>query len=373
MRAVSVMRANGQSRRARPAAWCLAAGASLALGALAAAPVHAAVPAQERPGSASASSPVPCSYAGVATTSASDAWAVGTTGLCANTERPVLAHWDGTAWTEVTGAFLPSFGFLDGITRFAGGDLAVGTYGPILAHGNRPLILRLSGSRWKRMAVPRVGFGYLTGVAANSPDSAWAVGQIAGSGPVILHWNGRVWRRSLQLKRGALNGVAASSARSAWAVGYTPESRPLILHWNGRRWRRVASPILAAHSVFLWAVAAISAKNAWAIGNTGRKALALHWNGTSWEVSKMPALSRGSSLSGLDALSATSIWAVGDSGSGRPLTMHWNGSSWKVVPSNGPPGGSLDGVSIGPSGTGWAVGATQTGALTLEWNGSAWS
>ena len=44
---------------------------------------------------------------------------------------------------------------------------------------------------------------------------------------------------------GYLTGVAATSAASAWAVGSTAiacSAKPLILHWNGTSWKRVPSP-----------------------------------------------------------------------------------------------------------------------------------
>jgi hypothetical protein len=40
---------------------------------------------------------------------------------------------------------------------------------------------------------------------------------------------------------GGLGGVAALSASNAWAVG-SDANNPLILHWNGKAWRRVAAP-----------------------------------------------------------------------------------------------------------------------------------
>jgi hypothetical protein len=42
-----------------------------------------------------------------------------------------------------------------------------------------------------------------------------------------------------------LSGVAATSAASAWAVGGTSSGATggsLILHWNGTAWKRVPSP-----------------------------------------------------------------------------------------------------------------------------------
>jgi hypothetical protein len=72
--------------------------------------------------------------------------------------------------------------------------------------------------------------------------------------------------------------VTATSARNAWAVGYTDSNgggaKTLILHWNGKKWKRV--PVLSlepADSDALTAVAATSDGNAWAVGSTSKRAV----------------------------------------------------------------------------------------------------
>ena len=107
------------------------------------------------PGTASAAqagtagTAVPFSISGtladVAATSASNAWAVGTTGRLRS--KPLIVHWNGTAWKQVPS---PSPG------TFAG----------------------------------------LSGVAATSASNAWAVGDStsgSSSNALILRWNGKTW------------------------------------------------------------------------------------------------------------------------------------------------------------------------------------
>src|SRR5579859_1779710 len=108
--------------------------------------VRAAGGALARPVSLS----IRCFFAGVATSSPSDAWAVG--GTCGHVMRPILAHWDGRAWTQVSGGFLPSFGVLNAVTAAAGGGWAVGAAGSL--QGRRPVILRLAGGTWRRVRLP---------------------------------------------------------------------------------------------------------------------------------------------------------------------------------------------------------------------------
>jgi len=361
----------------RPARAAAAAAAAAVLAAGGAAWPASAVPAVGRGALARpVSLSIRCFFAGVATSSPSDAWAVG--GTCGHVMRPILAHWDGTAWTQVSGGFLPSFGVLNAVTAAAGGGWAVGAAGSL--QGRRPVILRLAGGTWRRVRLPDVGRGFLSGVAATSAGNAWAVGNLTGGPRLILRWNGRAWTRVPlpRVGRGFLSGVAATSARNAWAVGSTLEGGPLIMHWDGTRWRHVATPGSAGHQEVLSAVTATSATNAWAVGAEIPGALRarpviLNWNGTAWTRVPSPDPGGDSVVAGVDALSATDAWAVGqDTSSEHPLTLHWDGNSWTVVPNPGPRLATLHGVSIGPSGHAWAVGSADSLTLILHWNGSAW-
>jgi hypothetical protein len=262
---------------------------------------------------------------------------------------------------------------------------AVGSTG-----GGRTLIVHWNGKAWRRVPSPSPAGSSLRGVAATSARSAWAVGctNCSASGvyqTLILHWNGSTWSR-VPSPAGQLSGVAAVSARDAWAVGRTgtTHSRALILRWNGSTWKRLPSP-----GGNLAGVAATSARSAWAVGDgtslSSPKTLILRWNGTSWK--RVPSPGAGAHfipfLNGVAAVSARSAWAVGDStncvcGPGVSLILRWNGTSWKRVPSPTPGGGTtLFGVAAVSARRAWAVGLTGQGTsltktLILGWNGTAW-
>jgi hypothetical protein len=298
---------------------------------------------------------IPGGLYGVAARSASNAWAVGSTAASTGHDRPILAHWNGTAWKTVSSTALPSRGALYGVATFRGGAWAVGQAG-VLVHGGVPrhLLVRLKGTTARRVPVPGPADGTLAGVAATSATNAWAVGVTTRPGadtPLILRWNGTAWKVSplpSTVGHGAftgvaatsrsnaerLEGVAATSASNAWAVGSTGSSRTVILHWNGRAWKRVPSPN-PSHSQagrdFLAAVSAKSADNAWAVGTTADAGLAVHWNGHSW---KQVATAPGGSLVSVCFIPATRhAWAVGSTASGTghatPLILRWNGTAWR--------------------------------------------
>jgi hypothetical protein len=191
---------------------------------------------------------------------------------------------------------------------------------------------------------------------------------------------------------GSLSGVAASSNSSAWAVGYAGTSsapRVLMLHWNGAAWSRVTSPGVLTVAGQLSAVTVVSAKSAWAVGFTGKlgtgknHSLLLHWNGSAWSQVTSPAPVLGGQLAAITA-TAKSGWAVGFVNTdpsaplccaGTPLVFRWNGVKWSRVATKLGKGTYLNGVASTATNISWATGgplAMITGALA-KWSGGAWS
>jgi hypothetical protein len=294
-------------------------------------------------------------FVAVAVRSACDVWAVGNT--VGSADQTLAEHWNGLAWT-VTPSSNP------------GGS----------SHDND-----------------------ITGVAAASSTTAWAVGRYyngVAHQTLIETLSGGVWEQESSPNPGGsahdnvLSGVAATSARNAWAVGsYSTTGLNLLTmieHWNGATWSQVPSPSPGASENELLGVTATSATNAWAVGfyvnsHGIPQTLVEHWNGATWKrvPSPSPGGSTGSNyLVAVAASSASNVWAVGSylHGSGNvPLTEHWNGTAWKAVrtPSLGTPqGGSLAGVTVLSAKDAWAVGTyISSGNKTLaeHWNGTRWS
>jgi len=280
-----------------------------------------------------------------------------------------------------------------------------------------PLIARWNGRAWSRVASPSPGsLAALLSVAVVSARRAWAVGEYCAGRcggtsvfrTLIVGWDGSRWSRvpSADPSRvvSSLSAVSVLSARSAWAVGEYVTRRftfqTLILHWNGARWSRVASPGRPDGS-WLTGVDAISAADVWAVGYqaTGpstQAPLVEHWNGRAWQVfpGRYPRTSF-SALSAVAGASPSSVWAVGTycvakCAQARPvsrtLVMHWNGRRWSVIPSPSPDrhgANELNAVAIAAGGGVWAAGEScaapcaQLGhashTLILRWNGRAWT
>jgi hypothetical protein len=271
-------------------------------------------------------------------------------------------------------ASLAISGDLQGVAAASASDVwAVGSA------GTGALIVHWNGRAWKRVPSPSPAGSALTGVAVTSARNAWAVG-----GKLILHWNGTAWKR-VPSPGGGLTGVAAVSAADAWAVG-----GKLILHWNGKAWKRVRFPAPGAGTL-LNAVAATSGSNAWAVGEVARSdfrsaSVILHWNGKTWRhvPSPRPPFGKfGNALMGVAATSAANAWAVGCTDGcpvgGSPVIERWRGTSWKQVAAPTKPFAlyRLTGVATTSATSAWAVGGsgpvTAEGAETVRWNGRNWT
>jgi len=205
---------------------------------------------------------------------------------------------------------------------------------------SEPLILHFDGSAWTRRPALPVGRPTndirTWAVSATSSHDAWVVGTVLNffrqdqDLPFILHWNGSGWTRSglpilgetglPALTKGAdLLGVAARTPDDAWAVGSAgPEpGQTLILHWNGLIWVPVPSPSPGglAGDDFLRSVTATSPSSAVAVGQfttpTGTRGLLLRWDGTRWHQAPIASSATFTTLLAVDADSPGDDWAVG--------------------------------------------------------------
>jgi hypothetical protein len=269
---------------------------------------------------------------------------------------------------------------------------AVGSYSD--GSGAQILIERFDGHRWTIQPTP-VQSGQLNGVAALSPDDAYAVG-FSGQRSLILHWDGTTWQKmasGVREKHSPLGGVAITSATDAWAVGTTParagQTKTLTVHWNGRHWLEVPSPNGDHQQInVLNSVTATSAKDAWAVGlseGQTEESLVLHWNGRRWKRVAGPEPGDDSSLDAVTARTASDVWAVGNSHNGRhdsfqTFIERWNGTRWKRIPSPNPTGDHgiiMTGVAAASASRAWAVGWYLTTGKTTQlfmerWNGASW-
>lgn len=219
---------------------------------------------------------------GVAAAASDDVWAVGSSALFPVLAdvlgvssfaawNPLILHFDGELW-------VPQFfglGWLSDVCAIGPGEFwAVGSV--FNASHNDPLIVHgIHGSTALVEPPPSVP-ATLHGVAANSRDDVWAVGQSQGpsgsSVALALHYDGQVWTPvPTPATAGGvfLNDVACAARDDVWAVGaalHDGAYSPLILHYDGQAWSTVEAPPIATQTATLLAVAALPGGDAWVGG-----------------------------------------------------------------------------------------------------------
>lgn len=223
---------------------------------------------------------------GVVALSANNAWAVGYRGGTNNATplETLILHWDGVSWRQVASPNVPGgANQLSGITATSSNNVwAVGSAGgsplSIQWDGNAWNVVTTqvgSGLSSERF----------TAVSATASNDVWAVGQGKGfftnqTFATIRHWDGVRWSQKICYAASASNppdgyegggpdayftGVVAAASNDVWAVG-ARGSGPMILHWDGRAWTTITHPRAFPNAAVLRGVAASSGGSAWSVG-----------------------------------------------------------------------------------------------------------
>ncbi|MBN1774630.1 MAG: DUF4215 domain-containing protein [Deltaproteobacteria bacterium] len=267
-----------------------------------------------------------CPVAGLPTTQdlfavrgsgAGDVWVVGNAGT--------ILHWDGTAWSSVSGG-----GSRVLRSVFAASPAAA------WAVGDAGAILAWNGTTWSAESAP-AGTGNLRGVWGFSAAEVWAV----GDGGRILRRTAGGWASVGGGTTLDLGGVWGAAANDVFAcAGHKTYTR-----WNGTAW---SSGTLGDGNFDAYAIAGSSADSIWTVGSVGASR---HWAGSGWSTVVTGVTTP---LRGAHAPSRSEAWAVGDGGTIR----RWDGTAWSASTSGTTR--TLYGV-WGPSASEvWVVGASGT-------------
>jgi hypothetical protein len=308
---------------------------------------------------------------GTAILSSTDIWAVGSVYNATTFNQPFAEHFNGTSWSVVPTAPLPSgsVGTLNGVAAVASNNVwAVGT-------GSGPFIEHFDGKSWSLFPSPSFSRGWLNGVTAFAANDVWAAGS-TGGGNLIEHFDGTAWSvvaAPNPQRASGIFGISGTSSTDVWAVGLGGKyASGEALHWNGQAWSIVPVP-QPFFQGSLRSVSAIAPNNVWAVGQgqlrtggSGVQTLIEHWDGTSWTIVASPNVAPSlttNELIGVAAVSANDIWAVGESSNSstgtQTLVEHWDGTSWTIVSSPTGAGGShLEAVAATSTGIVVAVGMT---------------
>lgn len=244
---------------------------------------------------------VPGALLSVWGTSAHDVWVVGADAR--DGMGPTVLHFDGDAWERV--ATGQTQGDLWWVFGFDGG--------PVYMGGDGGVILRYQpndggggGGDGSFTLMDTPGTETVFGIWGSSPDDVWAVG-----------------------------GASESSGGFAWRLQgdtFTPE--PSV-------------PADVAMSSAIWKIYGTSQSDAWAVGSNG---VALHWDGNAFSPGDTGVGTSLFTVHERDGVYA----AVGGLASG--FIVEHDGSGWSNVTPDDPAPMGLSGVSLGPGGSGVAVG-----------------
>ena len=239
----------------------------------------------------------------VAATSPSNAWAVGQAGPGPGDTGPIfplIERWNGKGWTEQSFPVTPGGGGFGGVAATSASNAwAVGSADE--GAGRQTMIDHWNGKGWTRVSSPNLPgarSSSLSSVTIISNSSAWAVGSATVgnvSRTLIMHWDGTRWTIVPSSTPGGdaeLLGVLATWTHNIWAFGMSypsncgrgPTCQTVIEHWNGKRWKALPSPNPPGSSLnILFNASAISRGDIWAVGTTDyNSTLIVHWNGESW-------------------------------------------------------------------------------------------
>ncbi len=262
-------------------------------------------------------------FAAVAGSGDDDYWAVGTRFEAraeASMPGPLAQHWNGSKWETVMagGDRFPSLQLTDVAALSADDVWAVGF------SDSGASSLHWDGTAWTELSGARGSGALFTGLAAPSPTDLWVVGKAKGAGgydaPLVERSNGSSWTAvPVPAPDGiaaGLRDVSASGARSLWAVGHGDATTGLTLHWNGQSWSPVSLPFASGQVARLATVTSAGD----VLGVAGQapdengilQPVAFSLSGSTWTDHAIPVEPGGGGFQGLLVLDNQRMVAVGN-------------------------------------------------------------
>jgi len=255
-----------------------------------------------------------------------DAWAVGLTSYRHGKTRPLILHWNGSAWSAVT---------IPGTAAFKPDLVASSSPDNVWIIGETSVFkkeaLVFDGNRWITIALP-VDLG--APVAVLSLSDVWAEGQGQCSGTActttVWHWDGAGWT-SHQIP-GLVQDIAGAG-RHAWILTlrvlhpvsiFDSTGRPAIYRATGGTLRQFGAPSRRVR--YFAKLAASPAGQLWMradLATSKNRTRLFHWTGRRWTEAAVPA-----TVSGGPLLVGDPLIYDGHSGVWSGSWAHWTGRRW---------------------------------------------
>ncbi len=167
---------------------------------------------------------------------------------------------------------------------------------------NTGYAVHFDGSSWHKSKLPApVDANSLIGVvSASSASNIWAL-TFVGSHYASLHYDGHSWKIVSLPQNVAPPGVTVfprqilvQSKTSAWIAAFAAGAKKVgpivLLHWDGKRWRRISAHL--PDGALAGPIAADGQGGLWLTANTATKAFAaelMHFSKGKWTIVKNPA------------------------------------------------------------------------------------
>ncbi len=216
---------------------------------------------------------------GIAAISATDIWAVGAYTDSGFNNYTLTEHWNGSVWSIVASPNVSGQNnVLNGVTAISSTDVwAVGE------ETTTTLVEKWNGTTWSIIpSASRTGSSnYLTSVVSVSSKTLWAAGYSISSSnaqyaTLMEKWNGTAWKIVASPTPSStsnlyISGIAAISSSSVWAVGGDESTKgkikPIIEHWNGSTWSLVSGAKVGTNETELYGITRVPGTSMlWSVG-----------------------------------------------------------------------------------------------------------
>ncbi len=218
-------------------------------------------------------------------------WALSESDLYAAGRDGLLAHYDGSEWTEI-----------ETETGFDLNDIWAASGSDIFVVGDGGVILYFNGVLWKELQSKTTSD--LNAVWGVSENSVYAAGD-----NILLHYENKKWN--------VVDTGYPRDFRSVWASSdtdiYIGSNYSYLLHFDGASWSEMIIPYPA---VDIWGSSASDVFLAFPTW------YCYHYDGASWSDMYI-----GHSLTSLSGTSSTDVYGVSEYG----RILHYNGSGWSLV------------------------------------------
>lgn len=259
----------------------------------------------------------------IASSSASNAIALGYQLSGELSQFDVTAHWNGTSWT-IYHVAPPT---ADAIITFSATDAWAAGDGHAY---------QWTGTSWRTYTVP----GDISQLIGFSSNNIWGIGSTTSQGDAeIVRWNGSAWKSWQTLAPApkddttGFTAVAKDTSKDVWLAGSTSASASYVYHWNGSTLSKVSLPSSVASG--LRSIANDGSGGFWGTRWTVSRGSVtgvefVRYSGGRWTYAGLPGISGSHSGSALPEVienmpGTTSMWAIVD------YTASSNGASRSVI------------------------------------------